>query len=171
MRPPLVIRRLLALAGAAALLAVAAYQGLREESRPPAPEPPDVAGSPGALPPLAPASPERALEVVVRQRRRDPESNPVAVLLSDCHPEPLTRTVDSILDEPPYRECVRAARHYRRALELEPGRAASLYGLGMCELQMGRTERAVELLAAREEKLRSQGKDPRAKKKRGGRGK
>jgi len=32
-------------------------------------------------------------------------------------------------------------------------------------------DRAVELLAAREEKLRSQGKDPRAKKKRGGRGK
>lgn len=64
--------------------------------------------------PLAEAL-DRGLDVLKQERRRQPFVNPVAVLLSDGHPEPLVRTCESVLDEEPYRRCLLAAGRYRRA--------------------------------------------------------
>ncbi len=69
--------------------------------------------SPCGLTPLAEAL-GRTLEVFKKERRRQAFINPLAVLLSDCHPEPIHRTKENMLDEPLYRQVMNLAVLFRR---------------------------------------------------------
>jgi magnesium chelatase subunit D len=68
---------------------------------------------PSGTTPLADAL-ERGLQVLRRERRRQPIFNPLAILLSDGHPEPFERTREDLFEEPVYREVIAAASRYRR---------------------------------------------------------
>jgi Mg-chelatase subunit ChlD len=68
---------------------------------------------PSGATPLAEAL-ERGLQVFRRERRRQPLFNPLAILLTDGHPEPFARTVDDRFEEPVYREVIAVAERYRR---------------------------------------------------------
>jgi len=68
---------------------------------------------PSGTTPLAEAL-ERGLQVFRREKRRQPLFNPMAILLSDGHPEPFERTHEDLFEEPVYREVVAVAARYRR---------------------------------------------------------
>lgn len=57
---------------------------------------------------------EKALAVIRLERQRKPGSRNLAVLLSDCYPEPLTHQSTEIFDEPAYRRSLQAAAHFRQ---------------------------------------------------------
>lgn len=57
---------------------------------------------------------EKALAMIRLERQRKPGSRNLAVLLSDCYPEPLTHQHPDIFDEPAYRRSVLAASHFRQ---------------------------------------------------------
>jgi Mg-chelatase subunit ChlD len=57
---------------------------------------------------------EKALAVIRLERQRKPGSRNLAVLLSDCYPEPLTHQYTEIFDEPAYRRSLQAAAHFRQ---------------------------------------------------------
>jgi len=68
---------------------------------------------PSGTTPLAEAL-EKGLQVFRREKRRQPLFNPLAILLSDGHPEPFERTRADLFEEPIYREVLAAAARYRR---------------------------------------------------------
>ncbi len=57
---------------------------------------------------------EKALAMIRLERQRKPGSRNLAVLLSDCYPEPLTHQQADIFDEPAYRLSLAAAAHFRQ---------------------------------------------------------
>jgi len=69
--------------------------------------------SPSGNTPLAEAL-EKALEVFKQVRQRQPFYNPVAILLSDCHPEPLTATYKNLFEEPAYQKAIQQAKLFRK---------------------------------------------------------
>jgi Mg-chelatase subunit ChlD len=69
--------------------------------------------SPSGLTPLGEAL-ERSLDLMRHQHRRDGTTNPLAILLSDCHPEPVTRTGGSLQSSPEYAHVARVAARFRR---------------------------------------------------------
>ena len=58
---------------------------------------------------------QKALSLSILERRKNPGSRSVVILLSDCYPEPLTTNTKNVFDDPAYRSSVRAAIPYRRA--------------------------------------------------------
>ncbi len=69
--------------------------------------------TPSGLTPLADGL-KRALDVLKQEKRRFSNSIPVAILISDCFPEPLTHRFDDLLEEPAYREALRISRSFGR---------------------------------------------------------
>lgn len=57
---------------------------------------------------------EKSLAMIRLERQRKPGSRNLAVLLSDCYPEPLTHRHDDVFDEPAYRRSLAAAAHFRQ---------------------------------------------------------
>jgi len=57
---------------------------------------------------------EKSLAMIRLEKYRKPGSRNLAVLLSDCYPEPLTHRYAQIFDEPAYRQSVLAASHFRQ---------------------------------------------------------
>lgn len=65
--------------------------------------------------PLAGAM-ELALNVFRQEKRRDPALNPLAILLSDCHPEPVDSPDDgNLMAAQPYQDVLHNARLFRQA--------------------------------------------------------
>jgi magnesium chelatase subunit D len=62
--------------------------------------------------PLAEAL-DLALEVFKQETLRQPIYNPLAVLLSDCHPEPVSGTRENLMEEPVYKRVMSTARLFR----------------------------------------------------------
>lgn len=58
---------------------------------------------------------EVALNVFRQEKRRDPALNPLAILLSDCHPEPVDASNGDLMATKPYQEAQQNARLYRQA--------------------------------------------------------
>jgi magnesium chelatase subunit D len=56
----------------------------------------------------------KARAMVRLEQYRKPGSRNLVMLLSDCYPEPLTGMYEDLLDEPAYRDAVRAATFYRK---------------------------------------------------------
>lgn len=57
---------------------------------------------------------QKALAMIRLERHRKPGSRNLAVLLSDCYPEPLTHRHGDVFDEPAYRQSLAAAAHFRQ---------------------------------------------------------
>jgi Mg-chelatase subunit ChlD len=57
---------------------------------------------------------KKALDVLKQEKRRFSNSIPVAILISDCFPEPLTHQYEDLLKEPAYQETLRISRIFGR---------------------------------------------------------
>ncbi len=69
--------------------------------------------NPSGMTPLADGL-NKALDVLKQEKRRFPNSIPVAILISDCFPEPLTHQYENLLEEPAYQETLRVSRNFGR---------------------------------------------------------
>jgi Mg-chelatase subunit ChlD len=56
-----------------------------------------------------------ALMTFRQAKRRQSDMNPLAVLLSDCHPEPVDATLGNLMMSPPYLAAMHAARLFHQA--------------------------------------------------------
>jgi len=56
-----------------------------------------------------------ALNMFKQEQRRDPVSNPLAVLLSDCHPEPVDAPDGNLMSAMPYLQAMHTARLFWQA--------------------------------------------------------
>jgi len=69
--------------------------------------------TPSGFTPLAKGL-EKCLWMLREERKRNREMIGSAVLVSDCHPEPLTHQYEDLMDEPAYRETLRIAQRFVR---------------------------------------------------------
>lgn len=69
--------------------------------------------TPSGFTPLADGL-KKAREVFKHEKRRSPNSIPMAVLISDCFPEPLTHKYEDLLEEPAYQETLRISQDFKR---------------------------------------------------------
>lgn len=56
----------------------------------------------------------KALQMASIEKHKNPDSNPLVIMLSDCFPEPITCKYDDIFDEPAYKNTLSAASLFKK---------------------------------------------------------
>ncbi|MDY6787496.1 MAG: VWA domain-containing protein [candidate division WOR-3 bacterium] len=56
----------------------------------------------------------KAITMAKTEKYKNPDANPMIVMLSDCYPEPVTNQYDDMLDEPIYRDAMNKSEHIKK---------------------------------------------------------
>ena len=56
----------------------------------------------------------KAITMAKTEKYKNPDANPMIVMLSDCYPEPVTNQYNDMLDEPIYRDAMNKSEHIKK---------------------------------------------------------